>query len=258
MKRASIFLFVSLPFALADMPMMAQDVGATDFLMSDTTVYHLVDSMPEFPGGEIALLKYLNDSVRYPVGAADSLRGQRVSAQFIVDKDGSVRDIHILRGIGPSFDAEAIRLLRSMPRWTPGTLNGEAVNVTYSVPIKFGSAAPSPMEDTYDNIYELDRAPAFPGGHKALMHFLATTMRYPRRAAERGEHGRVIVRVTIDKEGRVGDIHVVRSVSKSLDKEAIRVVKAMPQWIPGEKGGVPVNVRYMLPLTFRNFWILVK
>lgn len=96
-----------------------------------------------------------------------------------------------------------------------------------------------------------DKWPDFPGGQKKLFKWLSANIKYPKEAQANKEQGRVIVRFVIDKDGKVMDAKVVRSISPSLNKEALRLIEAMPRWKPGEKDGQPVAVRFTLPITFR-------
>lgn len=102
--------------------------------------------------------------------------------------------------------------------------------------------------DVYDMVEE---QPMFPGGPKELMNYLAKNLRYPVKAQEAGQQGRVICQFVITKEGKVANVKVVRGVSPELDAESVRVVEGMPAWTPGKQDGKAVNVRYTLPVTFR-------
>ena len=93
--------------------------------------------------------------------------------------------------------------------------------------------------------------PVFPGGGQALSHFIASNLKYPLIAQERNIQGRVIVQLVINKDGTLSDFKVVQSPDLNLSKEALRVLKLMPIWIPGQSGGKPVRVRYTIPITFR-------
>ena len=93
--------------------------------------------------------------------------------------------------------------------------------------------------------------PSFPGGDAELMKWLSKNIKYPAIAEENGVQGRVIVRFAVGKDGAIHDPKVLRSVDPSLDKEALRVVKAMPRWIPGKQNGVAVAVYFTLPVTFQ-------
>ena len=96
----------------------------------------------------------------------------------------------------------------------------------------------------------VDRAPQFPGGSEALTKFLKDNIKYPVDAEENGIEGRVILSVMIGKDGSVSNVHVVKSVDPTLDKEALRVVRLMPKWIPGKKNGRATQERYTIPFIF--------
>lgn len=103
----------------------------------ENKVFDIVEQQPLFPGGPAALLKYLSDNTKYPVVAQENGVQGRVTVQFVVEKDGSISDVHVLRGVDPSLDKEAVRVVKSMPRWTPGKQNGITVRVNYRVPVLF-------------------------------------------------------------------------------------------------------------------------
>lgn len=98
---------------------------------------------------------------------------------------------------------------------------------------------------------QVDEMPSFPGGKDAMMEFLSKNIKYPVVAEENGIQGRVLVKVVVKKDGTIDSPIVVKGVDPSLNKEAIRVVKTMPKWIPGKQKGEPVNVSFTVPVTFR-------
>ena len=100
-------------------------------------VFFIVEDMPEFPGGELALRKYIGNSVKYPVIAQENGIQGKVYVTFVVGKDGKVRNAGITRGVDPSLDKEALRVVNSLPTWKPGKQRGKTVNVSYTVPINF-------------------------------------------------------------------------------------------------------------------------
>ena len=101
------------------------------------TVYHVVDKMPEFPGGMKALMDFIDRNVQYPTEARKKGVQGRVVVQFVVDEDGSIITPKIVRSIEPSLDEEALRIIKMLPRWRPGALNGKVVKVKYTVPVAF-------------------------------------------------------------------------------------------------------------------------
>jgi protein TonB len=103
----------------------------------ESKVFDVVEQMPEFPGGQAALLKWITEHIKYPAVAEENGIQGRVIATFVVERDGSVTDVQVARGVDPSLDKEAIRVLKQMPRWNPGKQNGAPVRVKYTVPVTF-------------------------------------------------------------------------------------------------------------------------
>lgn len=103
----------------------------------EETVFDIVEQMPEFPGGYVKLKKYLDSHLKYPEVAQENGIQGNVIVQFVVNTDGSISDAQVVRRLDPSCDEEALRLINSMPRWTPGKQDGKDVRVKYTVPITF-------------------------------------------------------------------------------------------------------------------------
>lgn len=107
-------------------------------------------------------------------------------------------------------------------------------------------------EEIKEEIYRsAEQMPQFPGGEAALMKYIQTHIQYPLMAKKNHIQGRVIVQFVVDKTGKIGEVKVVRSVDKDLDKEAVRICKSLPKFIPGRQNGQPVAVWYTLPVTFK-------
>ena len=100
-------------------------------------VFDVVEQMPEYPGGIQALFEYLSQNVKYPSDAENQKVEGRVIATFIVETDGTINNVEVVKPVFPSLDAEAIRVLSGMPKWTPGKQSGKEVRVKYTVPINF-------------------------------------------------------------------------------------------------------------------------
>lgn len=235
----------------------------------------VVEEMPMFPGGDGALLKFISDNAKYPEDAkAQNITG-RVIVRFCVDTNGDATQISVLKGVHPLLDAEAYRVVSLLKGFEPGRQGGKAVPVWYMVPVSFGidpSAAqaqtkpPSPSAATGQppaGQYQLQKSasgteaylmaeemPQYPGGDVELLNFIASNTGYPQEAKSAGIQGRVIVRFIVTSEGNVRDIEVLKGVDPLLDAEAKRVVSQLIGWKPGILGGKPVNVFYMVPITF--------
>ena len=113
-------------------------------------------------------------------------------------------------------------------------------------------AQPEPPKEEETKVFDVvEVMPSFPGGQGALFEWLSKNIKYPVVAEENGVQGRVIVTFVVERNGSITDVQVVKSVDPSLDKEAVRVVKAMPHWIPGKQNGSAVRVKFTVPVTFR-------
>ncbi len=205
------------------------------------------EQQPQFPGGETALLKYLQENIKYPPKALkDSIQG-RVVVQFVVDKAGSVGEVKVVRSVNKDLDDEAVRIVKTLPKFYPGRQNGQAVAVWYTLPVTFKLQDKQEPEKPKD----VEVKAEFPGGEEALSQFLKDQIKYPPKAAKERIQGRVEVAFWIDKSGKVHDVKVVESVDKDLDKEAVRVCKLLPDFIPATVNGEPVEVLFKLPIRFK-------
>ena len=104
----------------------------------EEVIFVVVESMPEFPGGQQAMMRYIGENIKYPVIAQENGIQGRVICQFVIEKDGKVTDIQVVRSSGePSLDKEAVRVINSMPKWKPGKQRGKPVRVKYTIPVNF-------------------------------------------------------------------------------------------------------------------------
>ena len=239
----------------------------------DDDIFDVVEEMPVFPGGQTGLMEFIAKNLRYPVKAQKEGIQGRVIARFIVEKDGSVSNLAVARRSASSeLDAEAIRVLSTMPKWTPGKQRGKEVRVKYTVPIAFKLSGPeveeikdsklmevvvvgyAPKDDVITPEVVLESAeimPKYPGGASGLMSYLARNIKYPFDAQQSKTQGRVVIQMIVNNDGHFINPKVIQSVSPSLDAEAIRVVMGMPRWEPGKNDGQTVAVQYTLPITFK-------
>lgn len=147
LARFKYLLFVPLAIALLAMnntPIRAnvqkkvvKATKATKKTSANDKVYEVCEQMPTFPGGDAALMKYLAENIKYPVSAQKAKEQGRVVVQFIVEKDGAVTGVKTVRSVTPVLDAEAVRVIKAMPKWTPGRQGGQPVRVNYNVPVSF-------------------------------------------------------------------------------------------------------------------------
>ena len=252
---------------------------------SNDSIYQIVNEMPKFPGGEQAMMKFVAQNVKYPEKAKDEGISGRVFISFVVEKDGSISNVEVKRGIGGGCDEEAVRVISSMPKWKPGMHKGEPVRVSYQMPIMFklgqtndenkttvktvvagddehswkASTATIPDNPAKDNmkpdkngVYQIvEEMPSFPGGDRELMEHIAKNIKYPQEAMDKEIQGRVFVSFVVEKDGSVSNVELKRGIGGGCDEEAIRVISTMPKWNPGKMKGEPVRVSYMMPINFK-------
>ena len=117
--------------------LMTANAQKTVVSQTNQKVFDTVEQMPEYPGGMQAMIEFLQTNMKYPEDAAKQKVEGRVMVQFVVETDGSVTDVHVAKQVFPSLDAEAIRVVQAMPKWTPGKEKGRVVRVKYNLPIVF-------------------------------------------------------------------------------------------------------------------------
>ena len=229
--------------------------------LEQSEVFLAVEEQPMFPGGMEAMMKFLQENIKYPAQAQSNGVQGRVIVQFVVNKDGSVSNDTVVRSVDPLLDAEALRVVRAMPNWIPGKQKGEPVRVRFTLPVTFrldGGVSTKKANQTTeivttgDEVFNVvEEMPIYLGGHEALMKYIQQNVKYPKEAQEKGVQGRVLVQFVVEKDGSITDAKILKSVDPQLDAEALRVVNAMPDWTPGKQKGEPVRTRFTLPVTFR-------
>lgn len=128
---------VSLKVALMMLVLLFSFMTSTAQTKKNDMVFDVVEVMPQFPGGQIAMLKYIMENMKYPEQAMKEGIQGRVAVRFIVEKDGSISDVKPILSVHPLLNKEAVRVVKSMPKWTPGKQNGKPVRVRFNLPIMF-------------------------------------------------------------------------------------------------------------------------
>ena len=234
---------------------------ATESRAVEGEVFQVVEEMPEFPGGMAECMKWLGQNIKYPAEAIEKGIQGRVIVQMIVERDGTITNANVVRGVDPLLDKEALRVVNLSPKWKPGMQRGQAVRVKYTLPVMFrlGEASDNKEADTQqeakideNGIHQVcEEMPEFPGGMQECMKWLGKNIKYPTTAKEKGIQGRVIVQFVVERDGSITEPKVVRGVDPDLDKEALRVISIMPNWKPGMQKGKAVRVKYTLPVAYR-------
>ena len=221
-------------------------------------VYFIVEEMPKFQGHDFNhFKKWVAEHVHYPKEAAENGIEGSVFVRFIVFPDGHVDSVTVVRGVDPLLDAEAARVVRSSPKWTPGKQKGKKVPVAFVVPVVFKlvDSPPPPVASPDGEIFFIvEQMPKFQGGDiNTFREWVASQVRYPEDAEEKGISGRVLVSFIVEPDGHVDQVTVKRSSGyPSLDAEAVRVISSSPRWEPGMQRGRKVRVMQTIPIVFVN------
>ena len=128
---------VSLKVALMMLVLLFSFMTSTAQTKKNNMVYDVVEVMPQYPGGQIAMLKYIMKNIKYPKQAMKEGIQGRVTVRFIVEKDGSISDVKPVLSVHPLLNKEAVRVVKSMPKWSPGKHNGKPVRVRFNLPVMF-------------------------------------------------------------------------------------------------------------------------
>lgn len=217
---------------------------------------------PKFPGGDEALMQYLSENLVYPPTIQEKRFKGKVLVQFVVETDGSISNVEVVRSLYKDLDEEVVRVIKNMPKWIPAEQDGKAIREYYRVPISFEfvdsstptfSSSNNTIQEENERVFATDGLfPEFPEGEEAFIQYLNENLVYPKSAFERKVEGKVVVGFDVEADGSITNVKVANSVDEDLDKEAVRVVKAMPKWIPGKHKGKAVPVLFRcLPINFQ-------
>ena len=264
--------------------------------IEEEEIFTVVETQPQFPGGEDSLYSFIYSNLRYPQEAIDNGIEGNVYITFVIEKDGSITNIKILRDIGYGCGAEVVRVLKMMPKWIPGSQRGKPVKEQFNIPIKFelkdednakhtdetsllkndstsnntvirvifdsdkqpqeekGQTGPEDTVKEYveeELFIEIDIHPQFPGGEDSLYNFIYSNLRYPQEAIDNGIEGRVFITFTVEKDGSITGIKLLRDIGYGCGEEAMRIVRMMPKWTPGKDHlGNIMGMQYNMPIKF--------
>lgn len=224
------------------------------FLMAqDKQIFVATAPMPAYPGGEIALTKFIKDNLVYPEFAQiKGIEGQ-VIAQFNIASNGDVVNIRIKKSLESSCDSAVVKMIKAMPKWIP--VNKNRLSDEFTLPVNF--TLPTIDGRKIYHHKNLDQLPLFPDGEQALYNFIQKNLKYPiiehecfGDSCSLCPRGRVTIRFIVTKEGKIESPEIIRG-TPLLDKEALRIIKLMPSWIPAKHKGENVDTFFILPIVFR-------
>ena len=247
-----------------------------DYLDNDSAQTEIKPNVrASFPGGEAKFREYVQSEIQYPISCHNQRINGIVVLRFIVDSKGKISDIKVIEEVKtcPEFTTEAIRILQKSPRWVPGQLNGRFIRSLREINLdisNFKSVVPKnqvgepfPSESnggdgpyieshSAEPIANPEIQARFPGGENMFYKYLSNSLVFPARCMDDGISGTVKLRFVVNVQGNISDIKVLEE-NKScpeFTKEAIRVIRQSPKWIPAQIKGKFVNSRMMIPVRF--------
>ncbi|MFD2514872.1 TonB family protein [Pontibacter locisalis] len=259
-------------FAAAALLGMATLVIAPAVCAQSSKPYTYVEQMPQFKGGEEEMIKFLAQNIRYPKDAqAEGIEGL-VVISFVVDSDGSLDNLKVLKGLTKSLDAEALRVIKLMEgKWQPGKQNGKDVAVQYTMPIRYS------LKNDKGTSSATDSQPQFKGGQEAMMQAINQNLKMPEEAKKENLNAKVLVRFTVEKDGSVSNIKLEHTklkktvgpgseldymdaatfnlqnkatLAKLAEAAAAAVKETSGMWEPAKKNGQAVAAELVLPVQF--------
>lgn len=255
----------------ASAPSNKEETKTTEDKSTDDEVFKVVEEMPRFPGCEeipdaekrnacaqTKMFEFIFKNIKYPKSAQEEgIEGVSV-VKFVVEKDGSIADAEIVRSIGGGCDEEVLKLVYMMPNWVPGKQGGKVVRTVFNLPVKFKLDEDSKKSN--NEVEQVARFMACPGetdferqqecSFKGLIDYVSENLKYPEAAKKNGIEGNVVVKFTVAADGSIQNPQAVKGIGGGCEEEALRLMKSMPNWIPGMKDGKPVATELTLPFNF--------
>jgi protein TonB len=224
-------------------------------------------------GGTEKYGQFLLNNQRYPASAMQKGLQGTVQVSFVVEKTGTVNEVKVVQPLAPELDAEALRLIRSGPKWTPAQHQGKVVRQRVEVPVSFvlspgqetvtvvGKGTVTPPANAADiaasanpnrpPVVAPDRPTRPVGGVDAFFEWVAKNQKYPLQARQRKIQGKVMVEFMVQADGTITDARVMKKLGSGLDEEALRLIRMAPKWEPATFQGKPLKQKMVLPVLFQ-------
>jgi protein TonB len=277
------YILLSALLLSAATPALAQKPAKLKYTPDDPKhIYDAVEQPAVPKGGPAGYAEYLASHQKYPAAAMQAKQEGTVMVTFVVERTGVVDEVTVTQPVAPLLDAEAIRLIKAAPRWTPAHNKGQLVRQRVTVPVSFvlaagsgevvevaakaapgaplppGAVAAAPgttsVVGTAPNgaaIIRPEKAAQPVGGNAAFFAWIAANQKYPDLARKRHIQGKVPVEFTIQPDGSLTDVRVIQKHGSGLDEEAVRLIKAAPKWEPAMYQGKPIKQKMQLPVLFQ-------
>ena len=278
-------ILLSILSLVATAPTLAQKPAKLKYPTDDRRrVYDAVEQPAVPKGGPAGYADYLASNQKYPSAAMQAKQEGTVLVTFVVEPSGSIGEVAVTQSVAPLLDAEAVRVIKAAPKWTPAHSRGKVVRQRVTVPVSFvlaegsgevvevpapgapkpgqplppGAVAPAPgttsVVGTAPNgaaIIRPEKSAQPVGGNVAFFTWIAENQKYPDLARKRHIQGKVPVEFTVQPDGSLTDVRVIQKHGSGLDEEAVRLIKAAPKWEPALYQGKAIKQKMNLPVLFQ-------
>ena len=236
----------------------ADTTGTQDSTAEKEPIFcYVAEEMPVFTAGNLSA--YIRQHFHYPVEALQESEADatgKVYVQFVIEADGKMTNIKVLRGVHPILDSAAVDFVTHLPEFLPGKLRGKPARVSYTLPLNFTPALREETKRAMEIMcYDVEE---FSDPWDALKYYILDHIQYPQEALKQGIKGTVYIELHIGKDGNVSQERIVRGVHPLLDEEALRVAREIPRWKPALVDGKTVDETYVISIPFDPAYISAK
>lgn len=229
-------------------------------------VYEAVEYPAQPKGGYSGFQDYISRNLTYPTFSLRNKTQGTVEVAFIVEKNGTVSNAEVVKGLDESCNSEALRVIKNSPKWEPAKHNGQTVRHKITVPLLFtmpvqatapaasaaSTSADAPvMEDPNLKRVTPEMAAHPEMGTEDFFVYLKKNQKYPAKARKNQVQGRVMVEFVVEKDGSLSNLKVIQKMGSGLDEEAVRLIEKGPKWVPAQYNGQPIRQKMILPVIFQ-------
>ena len=230
------------------------------------TVYEAVEYPAQPKGGYSGFQDYISKNLTYPTFSLRNKTQGTVEVSFIVERNGTVSNPEIVKGLDESCNTEAIRVIKNSPKWEPAKHNGQTIRQKITMPLLFtmpvqptapaataSNTSPEapPAEDPNLKRVTPEMAARPEIGTEDFFVYLKQNQKYPAKARKNQVQGRVMVEFVVEKDGSLSNLKVIQKMGSGLDEEAIRLIEKGPKWIPAQYNGQSIRQKMILPVIFQ-------
>src|SRR5688572_2656098 len=222
-------------------------------------VYDAVEIPAQPKGGIDAFQEYITSNLNYPTLSLRSKTQGIVEVSFIIEKNGSVSNAEIIKGLDDACNKEAIRVVKTSPNWVPAKHKGQVVRqrvvmpINFTIPSQLATQPPVADSSKTNTLKQIapEEAARPEGGQDAFFAYLKANQKYPAKAKKNQVQGKVMVEFVVEKDGSLSNLKVIKRLGNGLDEEAIRLIEKGPKWLPAKYNGEPIRQKMILPVIFQ-------